>query len=201
MLHPDRPDPVYVVNGDSDDLYFIHRGGGRLVCPLGELRFEAEDYLVVPRGMLHRLIPDEGVEQVWLVMECPAGVWLPKQWRNDVGQLRMDAPFCHRDFRRPTFTGPQDEGIRDVTVKRGGTFHGLRYAESPLDVVGWDGSVYPWVFSDPQLPAPGRPGPPAARLARQLRHPRRAHLLLRAARGGLPPRGDPLSLPALVGRL
>ena len=32
--------------------------------------------------------------------------------RNELGQLRMDAPYCHRDFRRPSFRGPLDEGLR-----------------------------------------------------------------------------------------
>ena len=59
---------------------------------------------------------------------APAGVGLLAQWRNEVGQLRMDAPYCHRDFRRPAFAGPRDEGLRDLVVKRGGAFHGFRYA-------------------------------------------------------------------------
>jgi homogentisate 1,2-dioxygenase len=58
----------------------------------------------------------------------------------------MDAPYCHRDFRRPTFVGPLDEGIRELVVQRGGSFHGFAYEHSPLDVVGWDGSVYPFAF-------------------------------------------------------
>jgi len=58
----------------------------------------------------------------------------------------MDAPFCHRDFRSPSFTGPLDEDMRDVVVKRQGRFDTFRYDDSPLDLVGWDGSVYPFVF-------------------------------------------------------
>jgi homogentisate 1,2-dioxygenase len=71
---------------------------------------------------------------------------MPAHWYYDVGQLRMDAPFCHRDFRRPDFRGPVDEGIREVRVKRDGAFHRFVHDHSPLDVVGWDGTVYPWVF-------------------------------------------------------
>jgi homogentisate 1,2-dioxygenase len=92
------------------------------------------------------MIPDPGVEQHWLSIECLGGAGILRQWRNEVGQLRMDAPYCHRDFRRPELVGPQDEGIRDLVVKRGEAFHGLRYDHSPLDVVGWDGTVYPWAF-------------------------------------------------------
>ena len=58
----------------------------------------------------------------------------------------MDAPYCHRDFRRPTFTGPMDESIRTSVIKRGGAFHTFTHDQSPLDVIGWDGSVYPWAF-------------------------------------------------------
>ena len=74
------------------------------------------------------------------------GVGLPERWRNGAGQLRMDAPYCHRDFRRPHFEGPVDEGLREVVIKRGGRFTTFALPHSPLDVVGWDGTVYPWVF-------------------------------------------------------
>ncbi|MCB9779408.1 MAG: homogentisate 1,2-dioxygenase [Alphaproteobacteria bacterium] len=146
VLHPDRPDPVYFNNGDADDLYFIYRGSGVLRTVLGDLRFEQDDYVCVPRGLVHRLIPDEGVEQYWLAMECLGGMGLLRQWRNASGQLTMDAPYCHRDFRRPVLSGERDEGIRDVVVKRGGRFHGFTVPHSPLDCVGWDGTVYPWAF-------------------------------------------------------
>jgi len=146
VLRPGAEDPVYFSNGDGDDLYFVLEGGGTLRTLLGDLRFEQNDYLFVPRGLLHRFIPDTKTAQYWLSIECSGGMGLPKQWRNEVGQLRMDAPYSHRDFRRPDFTGPRDEGIFDLVVKRGGAFSGFRYDTPPLDVVGWDGTVYPWVF-------------------------------------------------------
>ncbi len=146
IAHPDRPDPVYFSNGDGDELVFIFKGTGTLRSILGDLRYEPFDYVCVPRGVTHRWIPDEGVPQVWLTTEWAGNLHLLKQWRNEAGQLRMDAPYCNRDFRRPEFHGPQDEGIRDLLVKRSGAFHGFRTDFSPLDVVGWDGAVYPWVF-------------------------------------------------------
>ncbi len=146
VLHPSEPDPVYFSNGDGDDLYFIFEGSGVLRSVLGDVRFEKNDYLCVPKGITHRFIPDEGVAQYWVVMECLGGVKLLDQWRNPAGQLRMDAPYCHRDFRRPEFKGPLDEGIRDVVIKQGHEFTTFHYEHSPLDVHGWDGAVYPWVF-------------------------------------------------------
>ncbi len=145
VLKPTRDDEVYFLNADGDDLVYVHEGGGTLRTLLGDVPFEAGDYVYVPRGLLHRF-EVKPVPQWWLTIECRGGMHLPKQWRNGVGQLRMDAPYCHRDFRKPTFRGPLDEGIREQVVKRQDVFYGFTTKDSPLDVVGWDGTVYPWAF-------------------------------------------------------
>jgi homogentisate 1,2-dioxygenase len=146
VVRPTAEDPVYFMNSDADDLFYVFQGGGVLRSVMGDVRFEEEDYVYVPKGILHRFIPDPGRQQFWLSLECLGGVGLPKQWRTETGQLRMDAPFCHRDFRRPEFAGPMDEGLRELVVKRSGGFHGFALEHSPLDAVGWDGSSYPFVF-------------------------------------------------------
>jgi homogentisate 1,2-dioxygenase len=96
--------------------------------------------------VLHRFELTAGAEQTWLSLECRGGLGLLQQARNEVGQLRMDAPYCHRDFKRPRFHGPKDEGIRQSVIKRSDQFHGFSHRHSPFDVVGFDGTVYPWAF-------------------------------------------------------
>jgi homogentisate 1,2-dioxygenase len=145
LATPTAEDPVYFANGDGDDLWYVQDGGGLLRSPLGDLRFGKDDYVYVPKGLLHRFVPDAGPQR-WLSLEFAGGVHLPSQWRNETGQLRMDAPYSHRDFRRVELRGPLDEGIRELVVKRAGAFHGFRHETSPLDVVGWDGALYPFVF-------------------------------------------------------
>ncbi len=145
LATPTAEDPVYFANGDGDDLLYVFEGGGLLRSPLGDLRFGEDDYVYVPKGLLHRLVPDAGPQR-WFSIESLGGIRLPAQWRNETGQLRMDAPYSHRDFRRVEWKGPMDEGIRDVVVKRAGAFHGFRHVASPLDVVGWDGALYPFAF-------------------------------------------------------
>lgn len=146
VARPTESDRAWLTNSDGDDLLFIFKGSGTLVTPLGTLRFSADDYVCIPRGLPHRFELDEGVTQHWLTMECLGHLGLLKQWRNDAGQLRMDAPYCHRDFVRPTFEAPRDCGTRHSVVKRGGRFYGFTLRHPVLDVVGWDGTVYPWVF-------------------------------------------------------
>jgi len=147
VLAPDAVDSTYFVNADGDQLLFVREGGGVLETQFGDLRFRANDYLCLPRGLLHRFLPDAAQRQEWLSIESTGAIAIPRQYRNEIGQLRMDAPYSHRDFRAPEFRGPRDEGIRDLMVKRGGAFFGFRYAHSPLDVVGWDGTYYPVAFS------------------------------------------------------
>ncbi len=146
LVQADRADDGYFSNGDADELFFVLEGGGLLKSPFGDLRFRARDYLCVPRGVVHRFELESGLRQTWLSIECRGGLGLLKQYRNELGQLSMAAPYSHRDFQKPEFSGPSDEGLRELTVLRGGAFHAFELAHSPLDVVGWDGSVYPFVF-------------------------------------------------------
>jgi homogentisate 1,2-dioxygenase len=147
VAFPTAHDPVYVVDGDADQLVYIHKGGGTLRSQLGDVAFAQGDYVFVPRGLLHRFLPDAAAgEQHWFWFSLMGGLHLPKQWRNEVGQLRMDAPYSERDFKRPVLQPPTDEGIREVVARQGGRWHGFTMEDSPLDVVGWDGAVYPWAF-------------------------------------------------------
>jgi homogentisate 1,2-dioxygenase len=146
LVRPAREDAFYFSNGDGDELFFVLEGGGVLRSPFGDLAFERGDYVHVPKGIAHRFLPLPDVGQAWLWLEFSGALGLPAAYRNGVGQLRMDAPYSHRDFRVPEFAGARDEGLRELVVKRRGTFHGYRTRHSPLDVVGWDGAVYPFAL-------------------------------------------------------
>ena len=49
--------PFYYRNADADDVYFIHRGEGRIETDFGPVAFEAGDYVVIPRGITYRVVP------------------------------------------------------------------------------------------------------------------------------------------------
>lgn len=145
VAFPTEADPVYVSDADGDQLIYIHAGGGAVRTVVGDVEFAQGDYVFVPRGMIHRFLPSTE-KQHWFWFSLLGGLHVPRQWRNDVGQLRMDAPYCHRDFKRPNFRGPLDENIRELVVRRAGVWHGFTMEHTPLDLVGWDGTVYPWAF-------------------------------------------------------
>ena len=147
LAMPTRSDAAYFANADGDELYFMHSGSGTLRTLLGDVTYRTGDYVYVPRSLLHRFVLDAGATQHWLVLELRSPLKLPGSYRNSVGQLRMDAPYSHRDFRAPTLNAPRDEGLRDLWLKNQGTLQKYQLTASPLDVVGWDGSLYPFAFS------------------------------------------------------
>lgn len=147
VARPDRPEETLVANADGDELTFVHAGRGTVVSPLGLLAYGPGDYVYVPRGLPHAWRP-EG-ESFLLLMEGRTWLDVPRQFRNPQGQLRMDAPFTHRDFREPVWPegGPSSLGApRRLVVQRGGRLTAFQCAHDPFDVVGWDGAVWPFAF-------------------------------------------------------
>jgi homogentisate 1,2-dioxygenase len=143
IWQPRVEDACYRVQAHADLLLFVQRGEGTLRSAFGDLAFGAHDYVCVPKGVLHRFVFHGGCELLRIACQ---DLSLPHQFRNPLGQLRMDAPYSHRDFRRPVFAGPVDEGIREIAIEQREARQWLRVPHSPLDAVGWDGTVYPWAF-------------------------------------------------------
>ncbi len=148
LARPTETDDAYFANGDGDELWYLHEGRARLESPCGWLEARAGDYVWVPRAMVHRWHVVEPLRM--LCFEARAAVGVPASYRNPVGQLRMDAPYSHRDFVRPagpiaTFDAAPD-GPRELLVKKGGAFTRYVLEHPPMDVVAWDGFVYPLAF-------------------------------------------------------
>jgi homogentisate 1,2-dioxygenase len=134
-------------NGGADEVHFVLAGGGRLESLFGVLDYREGDYVVVPKGTTHRWVPT-GDANTHLVVETPGAVRLPRRYQNGEGQLLEHAPYWERDFRRPTELLAHDEpGEFDVWVRVGRRTAVYTLDHHPLDVVGWDGHLYPYAFS------------------------------------------------------
>lgn len=151
ICKPQEPARHFFSNGDGDECWFAFEGGGRLESLYGQLPFRKGDYVLIPKGTPYRLHP-EGGRGVFLVFEGRGFIDIPKQFRNHRGQLTMDAPYSHRDFRRPTELirfDPASHGkapYRHVVKKNDGlTVH--LFQHWPWDLAGWDGYSYPVAFN------------------------------------------------------
>jgi homogentisate 1,2-dioxygenase len=132
----------------GDDVIFIHEGAGLLESQYGELRYGPGDYLVIPTGVIWRLIPDENVSQRMLVVESFGHVVPPKRYLNHYGQFLEHSPYCERDIRPPEDLVTFDElGEYEIRVKARGQITRFIYDHHPLDVIGWDGHLWPFAFN------------------------------------------------------
>jgi homogentisate 1,2-dioxygenase len=138
-------------NGDGDELYFITSGTGFLESVYGVVPFREHDYLLIPKSTPYR-IRFESDAGTMLVFEGRPHLHIPGQYRNRYGQLTDYAPYSHRDFRPPEDLLKLDPrshggGPYELVVKMSDRVTIQRYEHFPLDVVGWDGFVYPLAFN------------------------------------------------------
>jgi homogentisate 1,2-dioxygenase len=145
------PSPLYR-NGCGDECVFVQAGEAVVETQLGAIAVGPGDYVVLPRGSLHRWLPRGGEPLRALAIEAESHLAPPRRYRSASGQLLEHAPYCERDLRAPS--APLLADGRDVPVHvkhRGasGELLGsvLTLAEHPFDVVGWDGCLYPFAFN------------------------------------------------------
>ncbi|HWF81119.1 MAG TPA: homogentisate 1,2-dioxygenase domain-containing protein [Streptosporangiaceae bacterium] len=142
-------------NSVGDEAVYLQAGSARFESVYGTIDAEAGDYVIVPRGTIHRWLPardardgsDGQTPVIALVIEARGHIRPPKRYLSQTGQFLEHAPYCERDLRG--VAGPLLAGGEDVPVivrNRGGLTR-LTYAYHPFDVVGWDGCLYPYAFN------------------------------------------------------
>ncbi|HUC59074.1 MAG TPA: homogentisate 1,2-dioxygenase domain-containing protein [Streptosporangiaceae bacterium] len=134
-------------NSTGDETVYLQAGSARFESVYGTIDAAAGDYVVVPRGTIHRWIPAHGGTVMALVIEARGHIRPPKRYLSETGQFLEHAPYSERDLRG--VEGPLLESGEDVPVivrNRGGLTR-LTYAYHPFDVVGWDGCLYPYAFN------------------------------------------------------
>ena len=78
----------------------------------------------------------------------PGEIETPNRYRNRYGQLLESAPYSQRDFHPPAALETHREGgEHELIVRVRGGLQRYELDYHPLDVVGWDGYVYPYTFN------------------------------------------------------
>ena len=131
-------------NADADEVAFVHDGAGELQTDYGPLSYAAGDYLVLPKGTVHRWVP--AAATFLLVIESVAPVVLP-DWgllgRHavvDPQVLATPEPYAEP----PADWRPDSDGRWRVRVKRLGEWTTFRFPHNPFTAVGWAGDLAPW---------------------------------------------------------
>jgi len=136
---PTAAEEFFHRDADGDLTYFIHHGEGVLESDYGDLDYEAGDYVIVPKGTTHRMLPrTEAGPSFFLIIETAAEVEIP-----DRGLLGQHALFDPAALKLPELKPVYDDqpGRWVVIVKRDNQYTRLTYGYFPIDVVGWRGTL------------------------------------------------------------
>ena len=148
VARPTEPMSYFYRNAQGDELLFVHEGSGTLETTFGLLPYQEGDYLVIPRGTTWRTLADTPAQRFLIVEAYGGAIQPPKRYRNEFGQLLEHSPYCERDLRAPTELPQRDErGEYEVRIRVNGEVMSYVYDFYPLDLVGWDGCLYPYAFS------------------------------------------------------
>jgi len=167
------PSPWYR-NGIGDECVYVEGGRARVETVFGAFEVGRGDYVVIPRATTHRWLPRRSTKDPLRAycIEANSHITAPKRYLSRFGQFLEHSPYCERDLRTPD--GPllaEDVGARpgeetEVYIKHrgsgpassGGILGSVHVVPShPLDVVGWDGCLYPYVLNiDDFEPITGR---------------------------------------------
>jgi homogentisate 1,2-dioxygenase len=151
VAKPCEPAKHFFSNADGDELYFVNEGSGMLESIYGVLPFRKHDYLLVPKSTPYRINFD-GHKGTLLAFEGSSFINVPKEFRNEVGQITMYAPYTHRDFRAPQELLRYDRarhgtGPFPLVTKLENKLGAHLFKHWPYDLEGWDGYVYPVAFN------------------------------------------------------
>jgi homogentisate 1,2-dioxygenase len=159
----DGPSDLYR-NSTGDEAVYVQAGALRFESVYGSINAVAGDYVVIPRGTIHRWLPEPTgepaaqpptaaagqaamLQTAVLVIEARGHIRTPRRYLSQTGQFLEHAPYCERDLRPvegPLFAEGDDVPV--IVRNRVGLTR-LTYAHHPFDVVGWDGCLYPYAFN------------------------------------------------------
>jgi homogentisate 1,2-dioxygenase len=149
VVRPCEPMHYWYRYAHGDEVIFVHEGHGSLETQFGTLTYGPGDYLVIPTGVIWRLLLEPKASHRLLIVESTGGhIEPPRRYINQQGQFLESAPYSERDIRPPEALVTHDErGEFEVRVKARGQVSRYIYSHHPLDVVGWDGHVWPFAFN------------------------------------------------------
>jgi homogentisate 1,2-dioxygenase len=145
---PAEPQQILYRNGAADELIFIQNGEGYLETTFGKVTYRRGDYIVIPRTTIYQMVSQDIAQEDHLILESVGPMRIPARYHNPDGQLMMGVPYSERDLHGPSELSLYDDPSDTVLIIKDGTrLTQVTMAHHPLDVVGWDGYVYPFTFN------------------------------------------------------
>jgi homogentisate 1,2-dioxygenase len=143
-----QPMPFAMRNVDADTLVFVHAGTGTFATEFGPLRYRPGDFVLLPKGVTWRQIPDApalgDAEACFMLVESAEPIRFTEH-----AQVGRHAPFDPTVVEAPDIV--QDASAWngagqtewEVLAKHGSEFTSIFYDSNPLQLVGWKGDLFP----------------------------------------------------------
>lgn len=138
---------VFFRNGEKHEIYYVQNGNGTLKTEYGNISFRNGLYIIIPKGTTYQFELDSK-NAYFLIIESNYPVTFPPHYMNSGGQAYLMAPVVETEIEPPVFQPPIDKkGDFYINVKHSnGLLTTLTWSHHPFDIVGWEGSFYPFGF-------------------------------------------------------
>jgi homogentisate 1,2-dioxygenase len=124
-------------------VYFVHEGRGILETMFGPIEYGKGDFLVLPKGTMHRFEPAPGRHYYWMY-ESFAG----DPEKAEAATTGQFITHSRSDYKFPRSLDTRNEAGRfEVISKVGETYTRRVHPTHPFDVVGWRGEYLPYRFA------------------------------------------------------
>jgi homogentisate 1,2-dioxygenase len=134
-------DNEYFLNGDGELLFVPQHGRLRVRTEFGVIDLEPGEISVIPRGVIFKVELIDGSVRAYICENYGSSFTLP--YRGPIGANGLANP---RDFLTPVAAYEEHVGLSVLYVKWGGELYASNIDHSPLDVVAWHGSYYPYKY-------------------------------------------------------
>ncbi|NND59603.1 MAG: homogentisate 1,2-dioxygenase, partial [Gammaproteobacteria bacterium] len=142
---------LYCANRSMTERFFYSSDGEFMIVPeLGALTIHTEcgvletppgHIAVIPRGMRFRVELQDEQARGYVCENYGAMFELPER-----GPIGSDSLANSRDFEAPVAAYDDREGDFELVCKLDGRFFSAKIGHSPLDVVAWHGTLYPYRY-------------------------------------------------------
>ncbi len=142
---------IYAANKTMDGRFFYNADGeflfvpqqGRLIIhtECGTLHLDPGEIIVIPRGLKYRVELPDGSARGYIAENYGAPLILP-----DRGPVGANGFANDRDFMVPVAAYEDNDGDFELICKFDGGMFACDMDHSPLDVVAWIGTSYPYKY-------------------------------------------------------
>ena len=124
-------------------VFFVHEGGGTLETTFGPIAYGKGDFLIIPKGVMHRFEPAPGPQYYWMY-ESFAG----DPEKSESPTTGRFLTHSESDYKFPRSLQTINESGRfEVIAKTETTYTRRVHPTHPFDVIGWRGDYLPYKFA------------------------------------------------------